>query len=261
MAKIVFDLMSKKYYESISLKDFQHFLRKDPGYQNLFDFLSVDAEMNRNKIKVKQNYGNLMNTIKELQQDIFLLEGILFPEKVNCESNITNLWGSRTFTAQFQNVIHAQGKENPIFLEKPEVQNVLKSPRNILTPNTNSFIDNSIDNKNGFSNYVKKIKDQKSNDFRRNKSILLNLIESMKKRSKKAEKFLTKELNNIMKEEKFNLTLKENFNNESCDNNKHVVFLNNPNWNIVTSMVTGIAKSINIISTDKYHLLSSLDFK
>lgn len=45
------------------------------------------------------------------------------------------------------------------------------------------------------------------------------------------------------------------------DKTKKVVFVNNKNWNIVTSMVNGIYKSVNINANDKYHILSKLDFK
>jgi hypothetical protein len=47
----------------------------------------------------------------------------------------------------------------------------------------------------------------------------------------------------------------------NSDKTKKVVFVNNKNWNIVTSMVNGIYKSVNINANDKYHILSKLDFK
>ncbi len=44
-------------------------------------------------------------------------------------------------------------------------------------------------------------------------------------------------------------------------NTKRIVFFNNPNWDIVTNMIHGISKSISIISSDKYSVLSKIDFK
>ncbi len=37
--------------------------------------------------------------------------------------------------------------------------------------------------------------------------------------------------------------------------------MDNRNWNIVTSLISGISKSINIISNDKFHQVTSSDFK
>lgn len=43
--------------------------------------------------------------------------------------------------------------------------------------------------------------------------------------------------------------------------NKKVVFINNKKWNLATSLINGIQKSLSIVSTDGYHPLSPFDFK
>ncbi len=43
--------------------------------------------------------------------------------------------------------------------------------------------------------------------------------------------------------------------------NRKLVFVNDKNWNIVTTMISGIYKSINISSGEKNSILSKLDFK
>ena len=64
-------------------------------------------------------------------------------------------------------------------------------------------------------------------------------VEQLKLNLKKEIKLLKKNsklLNNIKK------TVKSN---KKKEDNKKVVFLNNPNWNIVTTMITGISNSIS----------------
>lgn len=43
--------------------------------------------------------------------------------------------------------------------------------------------------------------------------------------------------------------------------NKNVVFVNNKNWNIVTSMINGIQKSLSMVMNEKDHTVSKIDFK
>lgn len=43
--------------------------------------------------------------------------------------------------------------------------------------------------------------------------------------------------------------------------NKKIVFLNNKNWHIVTSLINGIQKSIAVVSTDGNHIITKFDFK
>ncbi len=81
MAKIVFDLMETDYRDKVVLSEFQLFLKKDKEYQNLFNFLSVDAKINRDNLRVKKNYKDLIRTIKLLVGDIVYLEGLIFPRK------------------------------------------------------------------------------------------------------------------------------------------------------------------------------------
>jgi hypothetical protein len=42
---------------------------------------------------------------------------------------------------------------------------------------------------------------------------------------------------------------------------KKLVFVNDKNWNIVTTMISGIYKSIVITANDKYTIPSKIDFK
>ncbi len=61
--------------------------------------------------------------------------------------------------------------------------------------------------------------------------------------------------------EKFEKNLKTEFYSRQNTNNQHIIFLNNPNWSLVTSIVSGISKTLNINVNDYYHLLTENDFK
>ncbi len=86
-------------------------------------------------------------------------------------------------------------------------------------------------------------------------------MSSLKIKGDKILESLTTEIDLIAKKEALNSYIKTNFNAKKQTDNKKVVFLNNPNWNIVTNVISGIHKSLNVISNDKFFILSKFDFK
>ena len=254
MAKIVFDMMEIGYNGEVGLDDFENFISMDSKNQNLFNFLSVDADLRIKNIRTKQNFGNVINEIKTLQSDIIFLENIIFPETKKQNNNLCH----KKFSLNFHNALQEISKKNK------RVNKFLKSPRKNIKNFSEIDLSNELSNSNSFKSIIKEVqnkenlKNPKLTYF--NISIIKKTIKTMKNRSKAILQILQKELTYIEQKEKFNQSLKKDLPKQIHDN-KHVVFLNNPNWNIVTTMITGISKSINITQDDKYHLLSKYDFK
>ncbi len=102
MAQLVFELLKKNTSQDVSFEEFKSFLKQDTSYENLFNFLSSTASEDRDKIKLKQNLGQLVNAIKMLQSDILHLEKIIDPNlSSSSNSKFFNMWGNKNFSHKF----------------------------------------------------------------------------------------------------------------------------------------------------------------
>ena len=256
MGKIVFDMMELDYNSEVSLENFENFISMDKKNQNLFNFLSVDAELKIKNIRTKQNFGNIINEIKTLQSDILFLEGIIFPEtKKKKESRLSHL---KKFSLNFHNALKSMSRKNK------RVNDFLKSSPNKHMKNFSEIdLENDLQNSDSFKSIydeIKNVENKKNNFSNFNLLRIKKTISLMKNRTKNIHEILRKEFTYIQQKEKFKQNLKKDL-PKNIHDKKKVVFLNNPNWNIVTTMITGISKSINITLDDKFHLLSKYDFK
>ncbi len=251
MAKIVFDMIGVEYNSKISFSQFEKFLEDDPNNVQLFNFLSVDAESHFKKIRVKKNFGNILNMIKNLQADITYLKSIIFPEYQNKKNDFVS--STKKFSLNFQKVLRKKSKKNPI------IENFIGS-RTIFNSGANLNI-SDFNPRNSFKTIIDTMETKINHaEADLNKRLIHKVLNLMNKRTINIEEILKKELNIFHQKEKLNDNLKSKL-IENNNDNKHKVFMNNPNWSIVTTMITGISKSINIVSSDKYHLLSKYDFK
>ena len=87
------------------------------------------------------------------------------------------------------------------------------------------------------------------------------IIKKIKTKAEKVRTSLEKEIDFISKKENLSINLKNLTEKTKKSDRKKKIFLNDPNWNLVTTMISGIYKSINIIDNDKYHILNKSDFK
>ena len=216
MANIVYYLMNKTNNENVVFEEFVNFLKEDPNSKDLFNFFSLDAEMNRKKIRMKNNYSQLLAELENLNSNIYDLEGLLFPEKIQ------------------------NGK-----MKKKKFQSTFKSVLASYKASYNSKLKKQINNNNKFN-----IK---------NKKELEKIINKIKSSSEKSMEILKKEIKYIDDQEKFKINLRNTQSSKKLKKQK--VFLDNTNWEIVTTMVTGISKSLSITNDEKYHIITQKDFK
>ena len=97
-------------------------------------------------------------------------------------------------------------------------------------------------------------------NFTKTNHNIQKIIKKIKNKAEKVKTSLEKEIDFISKKENLSINLK-NLTDKKKTDRKKKIFLNDPNWNLVTTMISGIYKSINIIDNDKYHILNKSDFK
>jgi len=95
-------------------------------------------------------------------------------------------------------------------------------------------------------------------------NLRLNMFKSVRVRLRQLKALVKSQLDKIMEQKVLsrNLLGKEKFKQQlGATANKKEVFVNNKNWNIVTSMINGIQKSLLMAVNDRDHSLTKLDFK
>lgn len=94
-------------------------------------------------------------------------------------------------------------------------------------------------------------------------NLRLNMFKSVRVRLRQLKALVKTQLDKIMEQKVLsrNLLGKEKFKQQAGTANKKEVFVNNKNWNIVTSMINGIQKSLLMAVNDRDHSLTLLDFK
>ena len=268
MARTVFGMMKKSMNDSINLAEFQDFMKSDKNHVNLFNFLRCDAESSRKDIRHKRSYLVLLNTTESFLRDLEYLENIIFPHRGSDVILKKSVYLNK-FKNNFKD-IPVESTTRSIFKKEFE-KNVnliketsVKKSRDVEKDKIKEKKENSIFNveEELKINTPHPTRSWKHKDLEGDLRKIAKLITSMKIKADHLHQMLKKEVESILKKETLKQHLKQNFDHKKkTNNNQKVVFLNNPNWNIVTTMISGIYKSINIISNDKYHSLSKYDFK
>ena len=276
MTRIVFGMMKKNISEKIHLDFFRDFISQDEKHVNLFNFLRGDADSSRKDIRMKKNFLVLINIIDSLFGDIEQLEDVVIKDgvvgtdkKVKVNDNFKFKKTSNRFSTVFNKIVADFDR-----VKKKSTTN-FKTKKNRSKFFNENFPQDENDNVN-FYESEKEIKIKKANPTYSWKTRNLNttenkiskILKGIKTKVEKVKKGLIKEIDFISKKENLNAALKNLTKNKNPTknkskktDNKKVVFLNNPNWNIVTTMISGIYKSINIIENDKYHIINKSDFK
>lgn len=92
--------------------------------------------------------------------------------------------------------------------------------------------------------------------------IMMDIIEGMKSEVRMIRQILNSEIEVIDKADTQQETLTKDLRYVDASNaSQRMVYFNDKNWNLVTTMVSGIQKSLNIVAGESYHVLSKNDFK
>lgn len=273
MATMVYELMGKDNNELVSLDEFMNFINSDPANVELFNFLNNNLEDSTKEIKTKNNYLQMIKVIDDLQIKLFDLYDYLFPgsaEKAKEQSK-----GRKTkFSKAFQSLIMEKIKNKPEFLFKKSFKNIfppnddrkgtndtINSGNNRFNLNNNSLGQDPNNINDKFRESMNNIPEESTawQQNRKSEEKVYKMIEDMRLKLNNLKDNIEKEIESSSKEEKFTDTIKHNL--SKANDNKKVVFINDPNWNIVTSMIDGMHKSLKIVSSDRFKSLTKANFK
>ena len=268
MAASVFEIMGKKFKDRIDLDFFAKFIRENSQAILLFNFLNADLESTTKHVRIKGSYSQMLRMLENLKADIKSLKETFEAEGLIDVSEPKYLKKQSVFNKTFCNIMNDQRKQTPLqskfsIRDKRESKPTSEYSRlNSRNSNVTNLIktlglqnDTNLDDSQ-FSDEHGKILRTKHGSRQ-----TMKLVSSMDKRIEKIIDLIEKEIDLMSREDKFSSDLKSTFKEYSNEtDSKKRVFINNPNWNIVTTMVTGINRSLNIISLDKYHSISQRDF-
>ena len=276
MAKVVFEILGVSTVDTIDKNKFKDFILREELAVDLFNFLNADLESTTKGIKTKRSFLSMINILEKLQEEIYTLEDMFTPiadsyidrkplrrkqtkfnltlqsllrEKILQNFPIKQNNSTKFFTTNFWNT-----KFQPFKTQKTLFPTCMKET-------------DSNNGKNGIdeSEIINQGTESLSNanyPTDANRDNVLHVLNSMSEKTSNLMKMLEKEVEALDKEEKFALNLKQDFKSQKRESDmKKRVFINNPNWNIVTTMISGIHKSLNIVAMDKYHAISKYDFK
>ena len=282
IARIVFDVLSKPYDAVIDFTEFKNALMDNPELIDLFNFLNADIDLNMNGFRIKNKFLKMLKSMDQLKQEILLLEEIIMGEpkdELNASNfsigkrnrlnkslkNIKKRSLRRTSTDMGLSLMKAalinnyrkrnhteqEEEESPnlkLTLQKMNVEETIKEESHQMynTGEKNNII--SLDD-DGTVIMNGKMQQRLKSLFSSVNVRLANIISSMNYESEFKSKA-----------NKFRYTLRSQLNTKMDNTNKKIVFLSDPNWNIVTSLVNGIQKSIYITKADMYKLLDKYDF-
>ena len=281
MAKTVFEILQKEYDEVITFSEFKMAVMEEPELIDLFNFLNTNIDLNTKGFRMKKKFVKMLKSLNILKQELLILEEIVLGE-VKPELN-ASMFSIAKFS-QANNSIRSYMKvkkrnsngysliKNVMINNNLKMKNEAKDQNNILNFKKKPVkpIYDSITGESAFEP-TKKKNTQRPHIFSNtdakvtisNKELRVKIKTLFSSINFKVENLI----NNLHQESefknqnnKFRFNLRNQFSMQSNRNNKKVVFLNDPNWNIVTSMVSGIQKSVNIIKTDKYKPLNKYDF-
>ena len=126
--------------------------------------------------------------------------------------------------------------------------------------------DISMDFSNGDEDIVLPNDTYKPNETNRNMvNLRINMFQSAKTRIKEMKEIVIKQLDKVVNQKvlsKNYLKINRKVMVETPESGgKKAVFVNNKNWNIVTSMIDGIQKSLLMVMNERDLLLTKIDFK
>lgn len=278
MGKVVFDILEIDYKATVSSQRFTNFILKEELAVDLFNFLNGDLESTTKGIKTKQSYFKMIKLLEHLQQDIYNLEDMFTGCNESYLDQKPKMRKQTKFTLTLQNIMRDKLINNNTMTHSPSFRLLAANTFQNRNPFKDSTIKHSVLNRRAresddllkkptlsesqYQFNVPELVPNANHPMEANRVEALKVLNSMDDVTNKLITMLEKEIEIVEKEEKFSFNIKQDFNQESVEtDNKKRVFLNNPNWNIVTTMITGIHKSLNIVSLDKYHALSKHDFK
>lgn len=275
MAKGVFDILKVDYRLEVNKDKFINFIFSEEYGVDLFNFLNGDMESPTKGIRTKWSYMQMIHMLKHLQEEINKVEGT--GNEYESEDYNQNPVKSTKLSLFLQNILKSRLPQEPILTQKElNVNGVLeKAPVHIYNVRSNRLnLVPEVYNDECHMNGKIALEELDTHESRRhttdqftpnklpgsNKNI--EAIICMKIVTDKLINILDKEIETVDKEERLSFNLRHAFsqNNQEMDQKKRV-FINNPNWNIVTTMISGIHKSLYIGLIDKYHVLNKNDFK
>ena len=271
MAALVFELMRLEKDRAVNFQQFRRFLSEDKSHEDLFNFIpGADCE-ERSKIKIRRSLGSLVNAVKQLQADLLAFESCFVSSFLAQQRPVRprdqKMWGRNTFNLKFLKVINQKSSRDSLLEPRPrgeEKENFFRTAKTPLQRRSRLPRNRSNSIYQGFSKYAHQARSRSSfhTSGGRGQKYFLNLIDSLITRSITIQKLLERELSNVEKSGRLGLELRKS---ASRGRGKGVrgrrVFLTDPNWNLATSMVQGISKSLQIVSQDRYHLLTAQDFR
>lgn len=273
MATMVYDLMVKKEKEDVTLEEFTRFINVDPANVELFNFLSSSLEDSTKEIKTKKNYLQMVKMVEALESDLLDLYDSIFPGSADAAREQVNARRNK-FSRAFQSLIMEKIKNKPEFLLKKSFKNIfgpIEDKKGFENPNQSGFNNTTFNRSSfgqapGFQNNKESINPQtmesrnfQQRDTKKFDDRLHKLINGMRIKLEDLRDNIEKEIEASSKAEKLSDTIKHTM--TKANDNKKVVFINDPNWNIVTSMVDGMQKSLNIVASDRFKSLTRANFK
>lgn len=279
MAASVFEIMGKGFYDKIDLAMFTNFIKQNDQAIMLFNFLNADLESTTKHVRIKGSYTQILKMLKNLQGDVNSLketleingliddgEPVYFKKKSMFNRTFCNALKDHIKNVPSQN--KTGNKENGISFV-PSEHSKHDSRRSILTKKsgvTNLIKTLGLNNESNIDGSNISSQDSDDNGKKnRNKQASMyttGIISAINRKVSKLILEIEREINTMSKEEKFTSDLRSNFSPQDNEtDSKKKVFINNPNWNIVTTMVAGINRSLSLVSIDRYHSLCDHDFK
>ena len=277
IAQVVFEMMRKRIISTVDIYEFQAFIKNEKSAVEFFNFFNTDLETTTKGIRIKNNFVHMIQTLNRMKIDLENLEKILFPKLNQGMISFSNINKQSRIGQPFYSILKEKMKQ-----KHPLRSKLINTSKKYFKTNGELITEENI-SENIFSRENMDINERDELKFQRpaNEEQRTNLkgqeLKTSIKTSDQEIRYLLmamnskidslineleKEIDSINKDEQFSYNLKNNFKSKKNNyDNKKQVFLNNPNWNIVTTMISGIQKSLNIISRDKCHLLRKSHFK
>lgn len=273
MAASVYDIMDKGTNEKIDLENFTKFVKQNDQAILLFNFLNANLESTTKHVRIKGSYVQFLKMLENIQHDVESLKETLGSQNVFDDCDRTYFKKQSIFNRTFCNVVMDQLKNAPLVSKRTEKENRTSHHTNEYSrldskrSNVTNLIkalgfhdDSDLDD----SQLNSQLADEVNNAYKAKPACkqVKRLTTNITNRVNKLIILIEREIDLMSKEEKFTSDLKSTFKDTLNEtDSKKRVFINNPNWNIVTTMVTGINRSLSAISMDKYHTLSKRDFQ
>lgn len=275
MAKAVFIVMNKKTSEQIKFTEFKTKLIEQPEMLDLFNFLNADLDLSSQGLRIKKTYIDMMKILKQLQQDIKLLKNILFETPIEERIGSFSYGKLDKFNKTIMSLNKNQIKKSPSDNIKSNlVATAIINNRRIKNEINDVSLNINLEKIPSHNSSIKSesnessVKSPKAQLYQTGlpklnveKFRLKSIVSSLTTKIKNITNILETEIKTTQSKNKFNYDLKRQMASHKLKDNKKVVFIDNPNWNIVTSLVSGIQKSISIVECDKYKSLFEHDFK